>query len=63
MSQKSIGIALVITGVVIVAASLLVDFVGLGSEMGIGWKQTAGLILGILIGAIGFIMRRGSAPK
>ena len=63
MRHKAVGTSLVISGLLIVAASLLVDVVGLGGEYGIGWKQTTGVIVGILIGATGLITRSGTAPR
>jgi hypothetical protein len=48
MSKRTIGIALIILGVVLLIVSLAADVIGIGNGTGIGWKQ----ILGAAIGAV-----------
>jgi hypothetical protein len=63
MPQKIVGSVLLIVGIVLIVASLLADVVGVGAQPGIGGRQTTGLILGIVIGIAGFVLRRRTAPK
>lgn len=49
MSRKTISMILVIAGILLVGVSLLADILGIGKESGFGWKQSTGLIIGLLI--------------
>jgi len=40
MSKRTIGVVLVILGVVLLIVSLTADVIGIGNGTGIGWKQT-----------------------
>jgi hypothetical protein len=55
MSKKSIRIALVILGLFIVEVSLLADTLGIGNRSGIGWKQIAGMVVGVLVAIGGWV--------
>jgi hypothetical protein len=63
MSTKSLGVVLVVLGLVLAAISLLADVLGLGADPGIiGWKQLLGAGVGVLImigGAVLFVRGRG----
>ena len=58
MQKKRLGVALIIIGIIILLISLLADPLGIGGYPGIGTKQTIGLIIGVIIAIIGFILRR-----
>jgi len=63
MNQRSIGIILFISGLVLAALSLTADLIGLGEGSGFGYKQIAGLVVGvggILVGVILLVRKSGS---
>ena len=65
MSQKSIGMVLMIIGVIALAVSLLADFIGIGKfPSAMGPYQLLAAAVGLIIAVIGGIIyfRRG-APK
>ena len=49
MSNKTIGIVLIILGVVLMIVSLAADVIGIGNGTGIGWKQMLGAVVGVLV--------------
>ncbi len=54
MTNKTIGIIVIILGVLLAAVSLLADVLGLGGDPNaIGWKQLLGAGLGVLVVIIG----------
>jgi hypothetical protein len=57
MSIKTIGIALVAIGVLVLAISLLADYIGLGSGPAeIGWKQLIGASVGLVVAVVGVVL-------
>lgn len=56
MSETQLGYGLLIVGIVLALASLLADVVGVGAE-GFGTYQIVGLIVGIVVAAIGAYLR------
>jgi hypothetical protein len=59
MSRSRWGIVLGAVGLVILAASLLADRVGLGAVPGVfGWKQIVGAVVGLTLLAAGTVMAR-----
>jgi hypothetical protein len=55
MSTRTLVIGL---GVLLVLSSLFADAIGLGHEVGFGWKQWAGLVVGIAIVIGGVVWSR-----
>jgi predicted phage tail protein len=56
MSRKTIGLGLIIIGIVIIAGSLLADVLGLGAASGaIGWKQLLAAGIGLIVGVVGVV--------
>jgi hypothetical protein len=49
---------IVALGIVILLLSILADALGLGQVEGFGWKQTLGVLLGIVLIAVGYYLRR-----
>ena len=45
-------------GVVLVLISGLADNLGLGGQPGFGWKQTLGVVIGVLLVVTGLYFRR-----
>jgi hypothetical protein len=57
MSTKTIGLALIIIGVLVLAVSLLADYIGLGSvPAGIGLKQFLGAGIGLVAAIVGVVL-------
>jgi len=60
MPNRTIGIALIVVGILLILVSLLADFIGVGAQPGIiGWKQILGTCAGAVMGILGiFLVRR-----
>ena len=53
-------VILLVAGVLLFLVSLTADITTIGEGTGIGWKQIAGAVIGIVIAAIGIVrVRRG----
>jgi hypothetical protein len=64
MSTKSIGLTLIVIGVIVLAVSLLADVLGIGqSPAAIGWKQYLGAAIGLIIAVCGVILARRKGPS
>ena len=55
MNKKTIGIALLVVGVVLLIVSLTADMIGLGVP-GLGLKQIAGIVGGVVIAVVGYYL-------
>jgi len=53
MSKKTIGLVLVIVGVIILAVALFADSLGIGGSPGFGWKQWIMAGAGIIVALVG----------
>jgi uncharacterized membrane protein YgaE (UPF0421/DUF939 family) len=53
MSIRTIGFVLIALGVVIAVVSLAADVIGIGNQIGIGWKQLLGTAIGIIVALVG----------
>ena len=62
MNQRSFGIILLIIGLVLAAISLTADLIGLGEGGGLGYKQIAGLVVGVggIIAGLILLLRKSS---
>ena len=49
MSKRTIGVIVLVAGLLLVILSITADAVGIGAEAGFGLKQTVGVIVGILV--------------
>ena len=60
MNQRSTGVILLIIGLVLAALSLTADLIGLGEGSGFGYKQIAGLVVGLagIIAGLILIIRK-----
>ena len=58
MDKKGWGLLFLIIGIIILLISIFTDSIGLGGYPGIGMKQTIGIIIGLVIAIIGYILRR-----
>ena len=63
MNQRSIGILLLIIGLILAALSLTADLIGLGEGSGFGYKQIAGLVVGVagIIAGLVFLVRKSGS--
>jgi hypothetical protein len=55
-NKKTIGIALIIIGVVLLIGSLTVNMIGIGGYAGFGRYQIAGIVVGVLAAVVGFVL-------
>ena len=53
MSKRTVGIVLIVLGVLLAIVSLLADALGIGNGAGLGWKQILGAVVGVLVVAGG----------
>jgi uncharacterized membrane protein len=58
MSKKTIGLVLIVIGVILAILSLAADAIGIGNQQGFGWQQILGTIVGIVIILIGIWLPR-----
>ena len=58
MSKKRVGVALVVVGVLLFLISAAADPLGIGGSPGIGMKQVAGIVIGVVLAAIGLVRLR-----
>ena len=58
MNQKTISILLISAGVILAALSLFADTLGLSANTTFGYKQIAGLVIGIVVVIAGAILLR-----
>ena len=58
MQKKTLGLIIIIIGIIIFLISLLADTLGIGGYPGIGTKQTIGIIIGLVICIIGLLLSR-----
>ena len=61
MNNKTIGVALIVIGVVLLIGSLAGDMIGIGNFAGFGRYQIVGIILGVVVAGAGFVMRARSS--
>jgi predicted phage tail protein len=53
MSKKTIGIVLIILGVIVAVVAFAADALGIGGSPGIGWKQLLGATIGVSVALVG----------
>ena len=63
MSKKTIGIGLIVIGVILLIVSLAADSLGIGGVPGIGIKQLAGAGVGLIIAIVGGWLMMGDKSK
>jgi len=55
-NNKTIGIALLAVGVVVLIVSLAADVVGIGEAGAFGYKQIIGAVVGVAAAVVGFVL-------
>ena len=63
MSKRTLGIIIIILGLLLAIVSLAADALGIGGAPGIGWKQILGTVVGVLIAVGGVWWGWGKAEK
>ncbi|HPC83302.1 MAG TPA: hypothetical protein P5234_07965 [Thermoanaerobaculaceae bacterium] len=58
MNQKTLGVGLLVVGILLFVASAAADTIGIGGAPGFGWKQITGVIVGIVLAALGMTRLR-----
>ncbi len=58
MMPRGSALVMVVVGVLLALVSVFADALGVGGEPGFGYKQAAGLVVGVVLAVIGF-RRRG----
>lgn len=55
-NQKTIGIALLAGGAVLLIGSLAADAIGIGGVAGFGYKQIIGAVIGVIAAVVGYVL-------
>ncbi len=58
MSRKTVSYVGMFAGLIMMGLSLLADVIGIGSYPGFNSAQLAGILIGLAIFIVGFILRR-----
>jgi len=59
MTRRTVGMAVAIVGALVLIGAVAADAIGIGNELGFGWKQTAGAAAGaVLLAAGAWLMKR-----
>ena len=53
MSKKTAAVALLVVGVLLFLVAAAADPLGIGGSPGIGLKQLAGIVVGVVLAAVG----------
>jgi hypothetical protein len=57
MTRRNWALVMMVIGVILALVSVFADALGVGGEPGFGYKQGAGLVIGVVLAAIGFRRR------
>jgi hypothetical protein len=60
MSKKTVAVALLVVGVLLFLVAAAADPLGIGGYPGIGMKQLAGIVVGVVLAAIGIVRLRAT---
>jgi hypothetical protein len=59
MSNRYLGITMILVGLLIMLVSLLADVIGVGARPDIfGWKQLLGACVGVVVSVAGIVISR-----
>lgn len=56
--KRTIGLVLLIVGIVVLIISVAADAIGLGGSTGFGYNQMAGTAVGAIVAIVGAILMR-----
>ena len=62
MSRNTQGYWAIGVGIVILIISLGADAMGFGNNLGLGWKQALGAVVGVIVAAVGAWLWQGFPP-
>lgn len=63
MTKKTVGLALIIIGIIVAAISIAADQLGIGAAVGVmGWKQWTGTVVGAILFLVGIWLSRNVKP-
>ncbi len=54
--KEAVGIVILVVGIVVLVLSLAADFIAAGAYSGFGYQQVIGVILGVIVGAVGLFL-------
>jgi len=60
MSRKTVGVVLLVAGVLLFLVSAAADPLGIGGAPGIGWKQSLGMLVGVALAAAAMTQLRSA---
>ena len=60
MTKKSVAVILLVVGVLLFLISAAADPLGIGGYPGLGFKQIAGIVVGVVLAAVGIARLRGT---
>lgn len=55
-NKKTIGIVLLVVGVILLIGSLAADAISIGGAAGFGYKQIIGAIVGVIVAVVGYVL-------
>ena len=55
-NKKTVGIVLLVVGIIVLALSLLADSIGIGGSSGFGYKQIVGAVVGVVVVGAGLVV-------
>jgi uncharacterized protein YqgC (DUF456 family) len=56
-NKKTTSIVLLVSGVILLLASLTADMIGIGQAAGFGYKQMIGSAAGVIAAVVGFVIK------
>lgn len=56
MDKKKWGIVILIAGIILLLLSMGADMLGVGAVPGFGYKQITGIVVGVILAVIGYIL-------
>jgi hypothetical protein len=59
VSRRITGLLISALGVAILAVALFADSIGVGNSEDFGWKQLLGVVAGLAIAALGYVVAAG----
>ena len=59
MSRRVSGLLISALGVALLAVALFADSIGVGNSEDFGWKQLLGVVAGLAIAALGYVVANG----
>ena len=58
VSKKTIGIVVLVVGILILILSLIADVIGIGGSPVFGYRQIIGVVVGAIVTVVGLLLTR-----